>query len=292
MSDAEEIKRLAELRDQGLITTAEFSDRKRKILKGKRAWWKTALLWIIGLWCLVVLISILAAIFVPVLRNLSASGDLACDMPEVKEKVVSLLNEQIADARSQLGIFGGLIPAGTQVHSLGETTQLYRDAESGFIACTAPTKNDRAEGEVGYTVSWRDRNNGEFWVEVAAAKELRARYSATDAEPIEHRAEQVPEAATPVAAVAPERDIGELVASRDRADDGTIELHDGAADCRPGTTYAVGRLPDLAPLHACWHLENEVVYIEWGGSSRIAEIAMDEFVVDPDYFAGSVLKDS
>ena len=182
MSDAEEIKRLAELRDQGLITTAEFSDRKRKILKGKRAWWKTALLWIIGLWCLVVLISILAAIFVPVLRNLSASGDLACDMPEVKEKVVSLLNEQIADARSQLGIFGGLIPAGTQVHSLGETTQLYRDTESGFIACTAPTKNDKGDGEVGYTVSWSDRNNGVFRVEVSGAKELRARSVATSSD--------------------------------------------------------------------------------------------------------------
>lgn len=73
MSDAEEIRRLAELRDQGLITTAEFSKRKRQILKGRRPWWLTILLGIVATFCLVVLLSILAAILLPIVRKSSAA---------------------------------------------------------------------------------------------------------------------------------------------------------------------------------------------------------------------------
>lgn len=49
MNLAEELSRLAELRDRGVLTPKEFDQRKRKLLRGKRPWWMTVLLWIIGI---------------------------------------------------------------------------------------------------------------------------------------------------------------------------------------------------------------------------------------------------
>lgn len=328
MSDAGEIKRLAELRDQGLITTAEFSDRKRKILKGKRAWWKTALLWIIGLWCLVLLLSIVVAIFGPIIRNLSPGGDLACDMPEVKEKVVSLLNEQISDARSQLGIFRGLIPAGTQVHSLGETTQLYRDAERDFIACTAPTKHDKGDGEVGYTVSWRGRSNGEFWVEVSGAKELRARYVATlsDADSWVHPqnadgsqsvASAVETTPAPPAITPEERHAqedaerlsfhqrqgtpaihGQVVATVELPRHGTITLTDtknSSITNSCGQTQRDGTKTagiESAPSRVCWFPEvNGDIVVITNSSGRRFRIPASDFQPNADYVARVAMED-
>ena len=69
MNLAEELSRLAELKDRGVLTPKEFDQRKRMLLKGKRPWWMTALLWIIGLWCLVCLLAILVAIVVPVVTQ-------------------------------------------------------------------------------------------------------------------------------------------------------------------------------------------------------------------------------
>lgn len=328
MSDAEEIKRLAELRDQGLITSAEFGDKKRKILKGKRPWWKTALLWIIGLWCLVALLSILVAILAPVIRSMSAGGNLACDTPEVKEKVVALMNEQISNARSQLGIFGGLIPAGTQVHSLGDAIQLYRDADSGFIACTASAKNDKGEGEIGYTVSWRDRNNGEFWVEVSSAKELQARYVVTSSDTDSQVHPQNADGSQLVASVVDTTPVaqaisieerqaqedaerlalhqrqgnptihGQVVATVEVPRHGTITLTDtknssinnscGQAQ-RDGTKTAG---IESAPSRVCWFPEGDgVIVVVTNSSGRRFRIPASDFQSNADYVARVAMED-
>lgn len=171
MSDAEEIKRLADLRDQGLITTAEFSKKKQQILKGRKG---TSKVLIVAAWLIIILM--VAGLLVRVLEKLGGE-ELACDTPEIKEKALVLSNEYVAQMTRKLGIFAAKMPPGQQIHSLGGTTQLYRDPESGFLACTAKTQNDRSgEGEIGYTVSWSNRSSGQFWVEVVNAEALTARY--------------------------------------------------------------------------------------------------------------------
>jgi Short C-terminal domain len=83
MGLAEDLSRLAELKKSGVLTQQEFDRQKKRLLKGKRPWWMTALLWIIGLWCLVCLLAILVAIFVPAIRNAMAADEVARDVPEI-----------------------------------------------------------------------------------------------------------------------------------------------------------------------------------------------------------------
>ena len=73
MNLAEELSRLAELRDGGVLTPAEFDQRKRKLLKGKRPLWMTALLWVIGVFCFVCLLGIVVAIAVPIMTQHAAA---------------------------------------------------------------------------------------------------------------------------------------------------------------------------------------------------------------------------
>lgn len=174
MNLAEELSGLAELRDRGVLTPREFDRRKRKLLRGKRPWWMTVLLWIIGIWCVVCLLAILIAIFVPAIRDHFLANDLACNTPEVQEKVVQLLNQQASQVFNLLG--AGAAAPGMQIHGLDQVTELFKDQESGFLACLARTKHARGEGATGYTVAWTDRAKGEFLVQTASPEILMARY--------------------------------------------------------------------------------------------------------------------
>jgi hypothetical protein len=93
MNLAEELGRLAELRDRGVLTPKEFDQRKRQLLKGKRPWWMTALLWIIGLWAAVCLLAILVAIVAPVVKNALKAEKAASEAP----------SQAIADASAATG---------------------------------------------------------------------------------------------------------------------------------------------------------------------------------------------
>lgn len=173
MGLAEELSRLAELKDKGVLTQKEFDRKKKQLLNGGRGGSSRFMTFVAA----VVLFMIFAGIAVRVYEHLGATG-LACDAPEIQEDVVGIINRQVADARQRLGVFGKhLIPTGTQVHGLSDPTQLYRDSESGFIACIANTRNDKGTGRVGYTVSWEDSQNGEYYLEVANADELAAQYA-------------------------------------------------------------------------------------------------------------------
>lgn len=174
MNLAEELSRLAELRDRGVLTPKEFDQRKRKLLRGKRPWWITVLLWIIGIGCLVCLLAILIAIFVPAIRDHFLGNDLACNTPEVEEKVVQLLNQQASQVFNLLG--AGAAAPGMQIHGLGETTELFKDQQSGFLVCLAKTKHAAGEGATGYTVAWTDKAKREFFVQTASPEILMARY--------------------------------------------------------------------------------------------------------------------
>ena len=73
MGLTEELSSLAELKSKGILTQREFDRKKKQLLKGKTPWWRTALLWVIGLWCFVCLLGILIAIIVPAVTNYAAA---------------------------------------------------------------------------------------------------------------------------------------------------------------------------------------------------------------------------
>lgn len=174
MNLADELSRLAELRDKGVLTPKEFDQRKRKLLRGKRSWWMTALLWIIGTFCFVCLLGTVVAIFVPAIKDHFLADEMACDTPEVQEKVVQLLNQQTSQVFNLLG--AGAAAPGMQIHGLGETTELFKDQQSEFLVCLARTKHAGGEGATGYTVAWTDKAKREFFVQTASPEILMARY--------------------------------------------------------------------------------------------------------------------
>ena len=81
MNLAEELGRLAELRDKGVLTDREFDQKKKQMLKGERPWWRTALLWVIGIWAAVCLLAIFVAIVAPVVQNARKAEAAAQDAP-------------------------------------------------------------------------------------------------------------------------------------------------------------------------------------------------------------------
>jgi hypothetical protein len=81
MNLAEELSRLAELRDKGVLTHREFDQKKKQLLKGKSPWWRTLLLWIIGIWAAVCLLAIIVAIVAPVVQRAIKAEKGASEAP-------------------------------------------------------------------------------------------------------------------------------------------------------------------------------------------------------------------
>ena len=179
MGLAEDLSRLAELKESGVLTQQEFDRQKKRLLNGGKSGPSRLMQFTAGLVAFMVIGSF-AYKGVEKLAVTAAEDDLLCDSPEVRETAVNVLNQQIAEAKNQLGILGGLIPSGAQIHGISSATELYRDKESGFIACLAMARNEKGEGRVAYTVSWQDRAIGKFWVELANPDELAKQYGRTE----------------------------------------------------------------------------------------------------------------
>ena len=179
MGLAEELSRLAELKESGVLTQQEFDRQKKRLLNGGKSGPSKLMQFTAGLVAFMIIGSF-AYKGVEKLAETVAEDDLLCDSPEVRETAVNVLNQQIAEAKNQLGILGGLIPSGAQIHGISSATELYRDKESGFIACLAMARNEKGEGRVAYTVSWQDRAIGKFWVELANPDELAKQYGRTE----------------------------------------------------------------------------------------------------------------
>ena len=179
MGLAEDLSRLAELKESGVLTQQEFDRQKKRLLNGGKSGPSKLMQFTAGLVAFIIIGSF-AYKGVENLAETAAEDDLLCDSPEVRETAVNVLNQQIAEAKNQLGILGGLIPSGAQIHGISSATELYRDKESGFIACLAMARNEKGEGRVAYTVSWQDRAIGKFWVELANPDELAKQYGRTE----------------------------------------------------------------------------------------------------------------
>lgn len=179
MGLAEDLSRLAELKESGVLTQEEFDRQKKRLLNGGKSGPSKLMQFTAGLVAFMIIGSF-AYKGIEKLAETAAEDDLLCDSPEVRETAVNVLNQQIAEAKNQLGILGGLIPSGAQIHGISSATELYRDKESGFIACLAMARNEKGEGRVAYTVSWHDRAIGKFWVELANPDELAKQYGRTE----------------------------------------------------------------------------------------------------------------
>lgn len=254
MGVAEELSRLVELRDRGVLTQKEFDRKKKQILNGGRGA-SRFMTWVAGL----VAFMILAGVAVKLFERF-ASTELACDTPEVQEKVLALINQQSASLFSQLG-YGGLAPA-MQIHGIGKTQELYRDPKSGFLACLGRTQHARGEGDIGYTLSWRDRARGEFWVEIANSDVLRARYaSARKDQPSSN---------------------GKRVAFW-QGDEGSVTLLDGNGSCYESERSAILKREDGSAVSGCWGYGNESVAIRWSDDPKPWEFLATEFTTISGY---------
>ena len=176
MGLAEDLSRLAELKESGVLTQQEFDRQKKRLLNGGKSGPSKLMQFTAGLVAFMIIGSFVYK-GVEKLAETAAEDGLLCDSPEVRETAVNVLNQQIAEAKNQLGILGGLIPSGAQIHGISSATELYRDKESGFIACLAMARNEKGEGRVAYTVSWQDRAIGKFLVKLANPTELEKQYA-------------------------------------------------------------------------------------------------------------------
>jgi Short C-terminal domain len=225
MGLAEDLSRLAELKESGVLTQQEFDRQKKRLLNGGKSGPSKLMQFTAGLIAFMIIGSF-AYKGVEKLAETAAEDDLLCDSPEVRETAVNVLNQQIAEAKNQLGILGGLIPSGAQIHGIRSATELYRDKESGFIACLAMARNEKGEGQVAYTVSWQDRAAGKFWVELANPDQLRKQYSGESNETAE---------VAPAPPKSPREELLDVLAEMKKSKP-PEEFDDAAHDTPPPTT--------------------------------------------------------
>lgn len=254
MGVVEELSRLVELRDRGVLTQKEFDRKKKQILNGGRGP-SRFMTWVAGL----VAFMILAGGAVKLFERFTGT-EFACDTSEVQEKVVALVNQQSASVFSQFG-YGGLAPA-MQIHGIGKSQELYRDPKSGFLACLGRTQHPRGEGDIGYTVSWRNRARGEFWVEIANSDVLRSRYAVPTKD-------QVPA-------------DGKRVAIW-KGNMETATLLDRTGSCYEFEKSAILKREDGSTVGGCWVYGNDSVAIRWSDDPKHWELLSTEFSTTPGY---------
>ena len=95
-----------------------------------------------------------------------------CDNAQVQQKTVELLNQQISGFMNMFGARGSSV----RVHSLRNTEELYHNKESGFRACRASVERDNGQGIAAYTIEWRDKQQGIFYVQIADPDALSEKY--------------------------------------------------------------------------------------------------------------------
>lgn len=168
-SNAEELEKLAELKERGVLTEAEFAKQKKSLLSaGKKPWtaWRIIKTVVLG-W---ILVCILAVGWGSLVGEASAAS--TCDKADVKQKVVEIVNGQISGFVEFFGPAGGL----PRVLGLESATELFGAPKSGYFACMAETKTETGKGAIGYTVEWGDKANGLMVVRLADLNILLSKY--------------------------------------------------------------------------------------------------------------------
>lgn len=192
----DDLERLARLREQGALSAEEFNLQKDALLNKPAVKRPSKLRTVLAVVAALGALAVALPALLPgsdeskAVSSTSASrqsADMAstiqhdsadtpgCDDSDVKQKVVEIVNKNIVESLSQTYAMAGQpVP---RAHSANNPQQLHVDSESGFRACIAEVRHDKGLDKMGYTIEWRDRAQGMYWIQMVKAKALQEKYA-------------------------------------------------------------------------------------------------------------------
>lgn len=177
-----DLEKLAELKDRGVLSDAEFEAQKRALLgsaAGNRQWTVGRVIkWMVAAVVLIPVVAFIGSIFSGVKEaHKAAGGPPVCEDAQVQQKVIAMANLNAAAAAARLGLG---VP---EIRGLLEIQQLHFDEAAGDRLCVAKTKVSGGTGVVGYSVVWQDKENRLSNVQIENYSDLISKYgpSATQA---------------------------------------------------------------------------------------------------------------
>lgn len=170
MGVAEELSRLAELRDKGVLTQKEFDRKKKVLLNGGKSGPSRLMTFAAGLVVVVILGSFAARMIEAAPDAALPGAGSACEIAEVQNSVLEYLT---VDNKSR---YAAKIHDQVTPRSLADISEIYVNGDTGFTACVAKVVYSGHQGDIGYTVTWVDRDRGEFAFEISSMSAVLAEY--------------------------------------------------------------------------------------------------------------------
>ena len=150
MSDADELAKLAELRDKGVISKREFDKKKRDILRGKRStrggWWRLTLL-VIVIGAVIVWI----AVDENSPENQASLDTPACGSDEAKKAVAEALANNVASRLVNIKLL-----------DLKNTKQVSYNASTHERVCSAEAYLNSGQEELSFKFFDLDPKKGSY----------------------------------------------------------------------------------------------------------------------------------
>lgn len=169
MGLAEELSRLAELKDKGVLTQKEFDRKKKQLLNGGRR--SSRFVTVVAGFVAFMAIAGFVAKMIEAAPEVSLPGaGSACEIPEVQDTVLNHITE------GNKAAYAEKIHDQVTAKSLTDISQVYVNSDTGFTACVSKVVYSGHRGEIGYTVTWVDRTRGEFVLEFSSMNDVLARY--------------------------------------------------------------------------------------------------------------------
>lgn len=169
MGLAEELSRLAELKDKGVLTQKEFDRKKKQLLNGGRR--SSKFVTIVAGFVAFMAIAGLAAKMFEVAPDIALPGaGSACEIAEVQNSVLEYLT---VENKSR---YAAKIHDQVTAKSLADISEVYVNSGTGFTACVAKVVYSGHQSDIGYTVTWVDRARGEFAFEISSMSSVLAEY--------------------------------------------------------------------------------------------------------------------
>lgn len=173
MGLAEELSRLAELKDKGVLTQKEFDRKKKQLLNGGRRSSKfvTIVAGFVAFMAIAGFASKMLESPPDVVPDIAVpGGGSACEIPEVQSSVLEYLT---VDNKSR---YAAKIHDQVTAKSLADISEVYVNSGTGFTACVAKVVYSGHQSDIGYTVTWVDRARGEFAFEISSMSAVLAQY--------------------------------------------------------------------------------------------------------------------
>lgn len=169
MGLAEELSRLAELKDKGVLTQKEFDRKKKQLLNGGRRS-SRFVTFMAGFIAFMVIVGFVAKMIEAAPEVPLAVRGSACEIPEVQRSVLDYLT---VDNKSR---YAAKIHDQVTAKSLADISEIYVNSGTSFTACVAKVAYSGHQSDIGYTVTWVDRARGEFAFEISSMSAVLAEY--------------------------------------------------------------------------------------------------------------------